>query len=169
MTDHKTLEKPETCPTCNRYTTRGREQLAFEHRARPLSGIDLTKPLSELIAGIRSDLVAARGKLQDIGMGFTGWRERVEMVEGLLTCGLMALHHTMEEMREHERKYCTPEIEAAAKLIYEQLPYDGPAGTAKPAWVPFGNSMKQAEARQMARASTVGANVNQPVSGRNET
>lgn len=144
-------EKPETCSACGRYTSRGQEQLALEFRGRPISGIDLTRPLSELIKEIRSDIVAARGKLNDIGMGFTGWRERIASVEGLLTCGLMALHHTMEEMREHERKYRTAEVEAAAKLIYEQLPYDGPPDTAKPAWVPWGNSEKQDEARQAAR------------------
>lgn len=99
------MEKPETCPTCRRYTLRGQEQLALEHRAKPLSGIDLTQPLSKLIEGLRSDLVGVRSKLNDIGMGFTGWRERVQCVEGLLTCGLMALHHTMEEMREHEKLY----------------------------------------------------------------
>lgn len=61
------------------------------------------------------------------------------------------------KMHEHERKYCPPEIEDAAKLIYERLPYDGPPGTTKPAWVPFGNSLKQVEAREMARASREGA------------
>lgn len=60
------------------------------------------KPLSEIVASIRSDLAAARGKLNDIGTGFTGWRERMASVEGLLTCGLVALHYTIEEMREAE-------------------------------------------------------------------
>lgn len=41
-------------------------------------------------------------------------------------------------------------IEIAAIGIYDKLPYDGPAGTAKPAWIPFGNSLKQDEARQQA-------------------
>lgn len=31
------MEKPESCPTCNRYTTRGHEQFASECRAKPLS------------------------------------------------------------------------------------------------------------------------------------
>lgn len=97
--------RPETCPTCQRYTTRGREQLSREHRKRPISDIDLSKPLSELVEKLRSDIAAVRGKLQDIGAGYLGWRERLEPVQGLLTCGLMALHHTMEEMREHERRY----------------------------------------------------------------
>lgn len=100
-----TCQKPESCPTCGRYTSRGQEQLALQHRARPLSGIDLTKPLSELVQGIRSDITAARAKLNDIGMGFTGWREHLASVEGLLTCGLVTLHYTMEEMREHERRH----------------------------------------------------------------
>jgi hypothetical protein len=37
-----------------------------------------------------------------------------------------------------------------AQEIYEAMPYDGPDG-AKPAWVPFGNSDKQDEARRYAR------------------
>jgi hypothetical protein len=98
-------EKPETCTGCGRYTERGRQQLAIQFRAKPLSGIDLTRPLSKLVEDIRSDLATARSKLNDIGMGFTGWRDRLESVEGLLTCGLVALHHTMEEMREHERRF----------------------------------------------------------------
>lgn len=42
-------------------------------------------------------------------------------------------------------------LEIIAIGIYDKMAYDGPAGTAKPAWVPFGNSLKQDEARQIAR------------------
>lgn len=100
----QTKSRPETCPCCGHFTTRGREQRALEYRKRPLSGIDLSKPLSDLIQGIRMDIAAARGKLDDIGMGFTGWRDRLECVQGLLTCGLVALHNTREEMLEHEKR-----------------------------------------------------------------
>lgn len=97
--------KPECCESCGRYTENGRQQLALKHRANPLSGIDLTKPLSGLIEGIRSDLVKSRSQLDDIGMGFTGWHDSLKNVQGLLTCGLVALHSTMEEMRESESKF----------------------------------------------------------------
>jgi hypothetical protein len=43
-----------------------------------------------------------------------------------------------------------PEVEAVAKIIYESMPYDGLAGTSKPAWVEGGNSLKQEEARSRA-------------------
>jgi hypothetical protein len=98
-------ERPESCPTCNRYTTAGLQQLAIQCRSRPIYGTDLTRPLSALIADIRSQMVESRGQLGDIGSGFTGWREDLANVEGLLTCGLVALHHTMERMKEHERLY----------------------------------------------------------------
>lgn len=98
-------EKPETCPTCKRYTLEGQQQLAVEFRSRPIYGTDMTKPLSELIADIRSQLTQARGQLNDISMGFTGWRDRIKNVEGLLTCGLIALHYTREEMLKHEKEF----------------------------------------------------------------
>ena len=99
------MDQPETCQCCGRYTTRGAEQRAREYRTKTLSGIDLTRPLSELIEGLRSDISDVRSKLQDIGWGYTGWAERLESVQGLLTCGLVSLHRTMEEMREHEQLY----------------------------------------------------------------
>lgn len=102
-------ETPECCPTCRRYTITGQQQLAVQFRSRPIYGTDLTKPLSVLIGDIRSQIVKARGQLNDIGMGFTGWREHLESVEGLLTCGLVSLHHTMKQMQEHEKLYLEPE------------------------------------------------------------
>jgi len=107
-------EKPESCPTCNRYTERGRQQLAVQNRSRPIYGTNLSLPLSELVSDIRSQLVRARGQLGDIGSGFPGWKEHVESVEGLLTCGLVSLHRVKEEMEEHERRY-PKSIPASAK------------------------------------------------------
>ena len=101
----ETPAKPETCPACRRYTVAGLEQLAIQSRSRPIYGTDLTRPLSALVADIRSQLVKSRGQLSDIAYGFTGWRDDLANVEGLLTCGLIALHHTMERMKEHERLY----------------------------------------------------------------
>jgi hypothetical protein len=98
-------EKPECCPTCNRYTSHGQQQLAVQNRSRPIYGTDFTQPLSKIIEGVRNQLAQARGQLSDIGSGFTGWRDRVENVEGLLTCGLIALHGVKTEMEDHERRY----------------------------------------------------------------
>lgn len=41
-------------------------------------------------------------------------------------------------------------VEKRAEQVYDAMPYDG--SDAKPAWVPGGNSLKQDEARQLARA-----------------
>ncbi|WP_422366381.1 hypothetical protein [Pelagibius sp.] len=53
-------------------------------------------------------------------------------------------------------KECSSEkltVEITAKFIFENLmPYDGPKGTEKPGWVKNGNSLKQGEAREHARA-----------------
>jgi hypothetical protein len=46
-------------------------------------------------------------------------------------------------------------VEEKAKQIYERMPYDGLQGT-KPAWVEYGNSDKQDEARRQARAALDG-------------
>ncbi len=43
-------------------------------------------------------------------------------------------------------------IEEVARAIYDQFPYDGELPV-KPAWVERGNSLKQGEARRMARAA----------------
>jgi hypothetical protein len=92
MPDTQMAEKPESCPTCNRYTERGRQQLAVQNRSRPIYGTDFSRPLSEIVGDIRSQLARARGQLSDIGSSFTGWKEHIESVEGLLTCGLVALY-----------------------------------------------------------------------------
>jgi hypothetical protein len=41
-------------------------------------------------------------------------------------------------------------VEEIARAVYDAMPYDGPG--AKPAWVPRGNSLKQDDARAIARA-----------------
>lgn len=102
------MDRPESCPTCNRYTERGREQLAKQSRQRPIYGTDFSKPLSVLIEEARSDLAKIRGRLSDISFGYIGWREELACVEGLLTCGLVTLYGTKEKMEEHE-KLCAEE------------------------------------------------------------
>ncbi|KGT75816.1 hypothetical protein MA20_32005 [Bradyrhizobium japonicum] len=101
----ETRESPETCPTCRRYTETGRQQLALQHRARPLSCIDLSRPLECVIDDLRREMVALRGKLNDVKMGFTGWAEQIAPVEGLLTCGIVSMFNVLEDAREHRQKW----------------------------------------------------------------
>jgi hypothetical protein len=42
-------------------------------------------------------------------------------------------------------------VETRAKAIYDDFPYDGPAGTTKPRWTLGGNGLKQDQARDLAR------------------
>lgn len=64
----------------------------------------MTRPLSELIGDIRSQMVKSRGQLSDISSGFTGWHDRVESAQGLLTCGISYLYYIQQEMLEHEKQ-----------------------------------------------------------------
>lgn len=85
-------------------TTQERERDQEIRKKHPIFGTDFSKPVSVIIEDIRSQLSKARGQLSDIGSA-TGWGERVEHVEGLLTCGLVALHHTMEEIAKLEIRW----------------------------------------------------------------
>jgi hypothetical protein len=55
---------------------------------------EMDKPLSELIENLRSDIAKIRGKLSDIRRSY-GWVDRIEHIEGGLTCMLVAMHHTI--------------------------------------------------------------------------
>jgi len=72
------------------------------YRKRPIYGTDFSKPLSQLIENIRNEIVQARGHIADIIFGYPAWKERVEHVEGLLSCGLVALCVSNEEVIKHE-------------------------------------------------------------------
>jgi hypothetical protein len=102
---------PETCPTCRRYTESGRQQLSLRDRANPLTGIDLSRPLDVVFADIRREMVEVRSKLFDVRMGFTGWAEQVQQIEGLLTCGLIAMHHLQEQAKEHRELWARKDAE----------------------------------------------------------
>jgi hypothetical protein len=64
-----------------------------------------SKPLSEIVESIRSELVKARGHISDIQFAYPGWGEHVESVEGLLTCGISYLYKVARNMEEHEKLY----------------------------------------------------------------
>lgn len=103
QTDARSPAHAETCPTCRRFTETGRQQLSWHDRAHPLTGIDLSRPLDAVFADIRREMVAVRRKLFDVRMGFTGWAEQVQEIEGLLTCGLIAMHRLQEQAKEHRQ------------------------------------------------------------------
>lgn len=68
----------------------------------PIYGTDFSKPLSALVEGLRNQIVRTRGQLSDISFRYPGWGEELKNVEGLLTCGLVALYRTMTEMQKLE-------------------------------------------------------------------
>lgn len=96
------MNEIEHCPTCRRMTLRGQQQFHEEHK--PLYGADMSKPISQLIEDVRSQLVRSRGQLWDIGFRYTGWTDRLASVEGLLTCGLVTLYHEKQEAIESEKR-----------------------------------------------------------------
>ena len=65
---------------------------------------EMDKPLSVLMEELRIDISKIRGKLHDIRRSY-GWEDRIEHIEGGLTCMLVAMHDTMEEWKEFEKKH----------------------------------------------------------------
>ena len=75
-----------------------RERRAKYDREHPIYGTDFSRPLPDIIEKLRMEITRIRGSLGDIGRAYPGWDERVEPIEGLLTCGLVALFHVRAEM-----------------------------------------------------------------------
>lgn len=98
-------DRLEVCSCCGRFTREGMDARREYYKQHPIYGTDLSRPLSEVIESARNDIVRVRGKLSDVGFAFSGWADRLKSVEGLLTCGLVALYETVREMKEHEAKY----------------------------------------------------------------
>ena len=74
-----------------------------EHwRKHPIFGTDFGKdgerPPAEIVEEIRSKLSNLRGQLNDVGMGYPGWEERVEPAQGALTCVISLLYDVKQEM-----------------------------------------------------------------------
>lgn len=103
----------DTCMGCGRMTAEG--QRKWRESLKPIYGTDLSRPLSETIADVRNQLTRARGQLSDVGFRFTGWTDELASVEGLLTCGLIALHRTVEQMQAHEAEHAKPADPAATE------------------------------------------------------
>ena len=64
---------------------------------------EMDKLLSVLIEDLRSDIAKVRGKISDIRRSY-GWDDRLEHIEGGLTCMLVAMYATMQEMEKFENK-----------------------------------------------------------------
>lgn len=110
------MDRPESCPTCNRWTERGKQQMAVKSREKPIYGTDFSKPLSVLVEELRSDIAKIRGRMSDISYGYPAWREELDCVEGLLTCGLVTLYGTKEKMVDHEKLCAEEPAEALADV-----------------------------------------------------
>ncbi len=94
--------KEDQCEHCGCLTTEGKRKSAEQYKLRPIFDTDFSKPLTEIIEGVRTRLIAARGTLADIGFAYSGWSERTKDVEGLITCGLVTLYGIKEKMEEVE-------------------------------------------------------------------
>lgn len=92
----------ETCSACGCWTREGREALRERAKKHPIYKTNFDRPLSETIESLRGQITQIRGQLTDIRFAYPEWGERTHDVEGLLTCGLIALHNVFEEMRKVE-------------------------------------------------------------------
>jgi hypothetical protein len=60
------------------------------------------KPTSVLLEELRNEIAIVRGKIQDIYLNL-GEKERLAHIEGLLTCGLIALYDAKKEYEKIEK------------------------------------------------------------------
>jgi hypothetical protein len=65
---------------------------------------EMDKPLSVLMEDLRGEIHRTRGKLGDMKRAF-GWDDRIEPLEGVLTCMLMTMYGVMEEFQNFEKKF----------------------------------------------------------------
>lgn len=94
----------DRCHACDALTAEGKAAHIQHCKDHPLFGTDFSVPLSQTVEGLRRDITRVRNQLVDIRGAFPGWGERTKDVEGLLTCGLIALYNMAEEMREVENR-----------------------------------------------------------------
>lgn len=67
---------------------------------------EMDKPLSVLMEELRCEVSTIRGKLHDIKHTH-GWVDRIEPIEGGLTCMIVAMYSVMEEWKKFEDKQKT--------------------------------------------------------------
>lgn len=68
---------------------------------------EMNKPLSELMEDLRKEVARVRGKLFDI-KSLHGWHDRIEDLEGGLTCCIVAMGSVQKEFKDHEAKAAKP-------------------------------------------------------------
>lgn len=95
----------DKCDSCGRLNHEGLTKSAERYRQNPIFGTNLERPMSEIVNEIRNRLVAARGSIADFQFGYPAWKERTQHVEGLLTCGIVALYSAMEDIQKFEREH----------------------------------------------------------------
>ena len=64
---------------------------------------EMNRPISFLTEKLRDDITIVRGKIQDLVRSF-GWEDRFSHIEGGLTCILVAMYDTVEEMKKIEER-----------------------------------------------------------------
>jgi len=97
-----TRNPEDTCSACGHWTDIGKQRLAERSKAHPIYGTDLSRPLSEVVSGIRSAMSKIRGQISDIYFAYPAWKDELDDVEGLLTCGISTLYATVERMKAVE-------------------------------------------------------------------
>lgn len=70
------------------------------HREHPIYGTDFSKSPDILIEEIRTKLSMLRGQLGDIGYAYPGFKDQLDDVHGLLTCGISFLYSLRQDMEK---------------------------------------------------------------------
>lgn len=65
---------------------------------------EFDKSISELLECLRSDLAKIRGKVKDIQHNH-GYKDRLELFEGGITCIISAMSNSVDEFKKIEEKY----------------------------------------------------------------
>lgn len=91
------------CEACCTPEFRKEHESEYE-RWHPIFSTDLSKGPDQAIEKIRMLMSEARGELFDMGQSYAGFRQELKDVEGLLTCGISTLYHTLVKMQEFKKK-----------------------------------------------------------------
>jgi hypothetical protein len=81
-----------------------------EYRKRPIYKTDFSKSVPVLIENIRNELTKLRGNIYDIIEGYPNYKDYLNHIEGLLTCGLSCLYSEKQniiniEIKQNDYKY----------------------------------------------------------------
>jgi len=96
----------DRCPSCGDLTAQGRQRLREKARAKPIfyrDPAEFNKPVSMLLDEIADKVANLRGKLSDIVKAY-GWEDRIDPVEGAMTCVIISLSHLRTEIGAHEQE-----------------------------------------------------------------